>query len=114
MLFWTATDLEMKLSAFRDYYNEYRVHSGVGKTPIERTETKAAILKLYRWCKHCRLRNADRGMRKDSAGNTKPLESERHCNSPGTACASEVYKLDKREYCLVSAGLSDAAFILLF
>ena len=54
MLFWTATGLELKLSAFKDYYNEYRVHSGLGKTPIERTETKGADLKMYRWRKHCR------------------------------------------------------------
>jgi putative transposase len=55
MLFWTATDLEVKLSAFKDYFNEYRVHSALnGKTPIERTEAKGVNLKLYRWRKHCR------------------------------------------------------------
>src|SRR5437763_4146991 len=27
MLFWTATDLEGKLLAFRSYYNEHRTHS---------------------------------------------------------------------------------------
>src|SRR5215472_927833 len=34
LLFWTATDLEMKLTAFRDYYNRYRSHAGLkGATP---------------------------------------------------------------------------------
>jgi transposase InsO family protein len=54
-LFWTATDLELKLSAFTDYYNRYRVHAALkGHTPIESTESKRADLKLYRWRKHCR------------------------------------------------------------
>jgi transposase InsO family protein len=48
-LFWTATDLELKLSAFTDYYNRYRVHAALkGHTPIESTESKRADLKLYR------------------------------------------------------------------
>ena len=55
LLFWTATDLEMKLIAFRDYYNEYRCHAGLkGETPIETPESKGAELKHYRWQKHCR------------------------------------------------------------
>ena len=54
-LFWTATDLELKLSTFKDYYNKYRVHAALkGQTPIETTESKGADLKLYRWQKHCR------------------------------------------------------------
>src|SRR5262249_18341308 len=54
-LFWTAADLELKLSAFKGYFNEYCVHSALkGKTPIERPETKGVDLKLYRWRKHCR------------------------------------------------------------
>jgi putative transposase len=55
MLFWTDMDLELKLSAFKEYFNEYRVHSALsGKTPIERADAKGADLKLYRWRKHCR------------------------------------------------------------
>ena len=55
LLFWTATDLETKLIAFRDYYNEYRCHAGLkGETPIETPESKGAELKHYRWQKHCR------------------------------------------------------------
>lgn len=54
-LFWTATDLELKLSAFKDYYNRYRVHSALkGQTPIETPEFRDAELKSYRWRKHCR------------------------------------------------------------
>src|SRR4030095_4724300 len=35
LLFWTAADLEMKLIAFRDYYNGYRSHDALkGETPI--------------------------------------------------------------------------------
>ena len=35
-LFWTAVDLEAKLSEFRDYYNLHRSHAGLaGKTPEE-------------------------------------------------------------------------------
>jgi hypothetical protein len=55
VVFWTATDLEMKLIAFRRYYNEYRSHAGLkGETPIETPESKGAELKHYRWQKHCR------------------------------------------------------------
>jgi transposase InsO family protein len=54
-LFWTSIDLDLKLSAFKDYYNRYRVHAALkGQTPIETAESKGADLKLYRWRKHCR------------------------------------------------------------
>jgi putative transposase len=55
LLFWTATDLELKLLSFKDYYNRYRVHSALeGQTLIETPKSKGAELKLYRWQKHCR------------------------------------------------------------
>jgi transposase InsO family protein len=55
LLFWTATDLEVKLLSFRDYYNRYRTHSALeGQTPIKNLESKRAELKLYRWQAHCR------------------------------------------------------------
>jgi putative transposase len=55
LLFWTATDLEMKLIAFRDYYNGYRGHGGLkGETPVATLESKGANLKSYRWRQHCR------------------------------------------------------------
>jgi putative transposase len=54
-LFWTATDLEQKLSAFKSYYNEYRSHQGLeGRTPIETPESKGADIQSPRWQRHCR------------------------------------------------------------
>jgi len=48
-------DLEMKLFAFRDYYNRYRSHAGLkGSTPIETPESKSANLTRYHWQSHCR------------------------------------------------------------
>jgi transposase InsO family protein len=57
-LFWTAVDLESKLSEFRDYYNLHRSHAGLaGKTPEEPPEVNVcATLKSYRWRGHCRGR----------------------------------------------------------
>jgi len=47
LLFWTATDLELKLLSFRDYYNRYRTHSArEGQTPIKNPGSKRAELKL--------------------------------------------------------------------
>ena len=55
LLFWTATDLEMKLIAFREYYNRHRTHAGLnGATPIETPESKGASLMCYWWQSHCR------------------------------------------------------------
>jgi hypothetical protein len=54
LLFWTAIDLEMKLFAFRDYYNKHRTHCALkGQTPIKNPESKSANLKNYGWQKHC-------------------------------------------------------------
>ena len=55
-LFWTAVDLESKLSEFRDYYNLHRSHAGLaGKTPQEPPEVNVcATLRSYRWRGHCR------------------------------------------------------------
>jgi hypothetical protein len=42
-LFWKATDLELKLSEFKDYFNKYRVHAALkGQTPIETPISKIA------------------------------------------------------------------------
>jgi len=55
LLFWTATDLELKLTTFKEYYNRYRTHSGLeGRTPIESSGSKGIDIKSYRWQKHCR------------------------------------------------------------
>jgi putative transposase len=54
-LFWTTTDLELKLAAFQEYYNEYRTHAGLdGHTPVEIQGLRVIDLKSYRWKKHCR------------------------------------------------------------
>jgi transposase InsO family protein len=55
LLFWTAADLETKLSAFQKYYNEQRTHSALeGKTPVEASHSKRGDIKSYRWQQHCR------------------------------------------------------------
>jgi hypothetical protein len=55
LLFWTGTDLEIKLIAFRDYYNGHRTHAALeGKTPVETPESQGAELKRYGWQTHCR------------------------------------------------------------
>src|SRR5215813_11221693 len=54
-LFWTATDLELKLTAFKNYYNQYRTHAGLeGQTPVEAPQSRAINFRSYRWQKHCR------------------------------------------------------------
>jgi hypothetical protein len=53
LLFWTATDLELKLLSFTDYYNRYRTHSALeDQTPIKNPESKRAELKRYCWQTH--------------------------------------------------------------
>jgi putative transposase len=55
LLFWTATDLETKLIAFRDYYNGYRGHAGLkGQPPVVAPDSTGASLQSYRWQSHCR------------------------------------------------------------
>ena len=54
LLFWTAADLEMKLSEFKTYYNTSRVHASLRQTPIPTAESKRVNLKSYTWQRHCR------------------------------------------------------------
>jgi len=55
LLFWTATDLELKLMAFNEFYNNYRTHSALtGQTPIEAPDSKNIDVGSYRWREHCR------------------------------------------------------------
>jgi putative transposase len=55
LLFWTVADLEVKLIAFKTYYNGYRVHASLeGQTPIKTSESTGVNFKSYRWQKHCR------------------------------------------------------------
>ena len=54
MLFWSAPDLEHKLSEFEDFFNAHRAHASLnGRTPVQRRKEVAA-LKHYRWAEHCR------------------------------------------------------------
>ncbi len=57
-LFWNRFDLARKLSEFRDYYNEHRVHRSLGgTTPAEWAGESAptrAQLDRYGWRDHCR------------------------------------------------------------
>ena len=54
MLFWSAPDLEQKLSEFQDFYNAHRAHASVeGRTPVP-TRKDVATLNHYRWAAHCR------------------------------------------------------------
>jgi putative transposase len=54
-LFWTATDLENKLSEYQCYYNESRTHSGRdGCTPIDTSGNKVVDINKHSWDKLCR------------------------------------------------------------
>ena len=55
VLFWTAADLESKLSVFQTYFNGYRTHEALkGQTPIESAKSSGLNFKSYRWQQHCR------------------------------------------------------------
>jgi putative transposase len=55
--FWTHSDLERNLEAYKTYYNQHRCHTGLaGVTPAQRSGAPApplACLDSYRWRKHC-------------------------------------------------------------
>lgn len=57
-LFWNTYDLEEKLQAFQNYYNEYRVHTSLnGESPADtdqRTTKPKADLYNHHWQSHCR------------------------------------------------------------
>jgi len=55
--FWNSADLTRKLEAFRDYYNELRVHRSLdGTTPAQRASKQqrgSVALSSYAWRQHC-------------------------------------------------------------
>ena len=57
LFFWNARDLERKLDEFRIYFNEVRVHSGIGGTTpdlhAELAEARITSLDYYRWQSRC-------------------------------------------------------------
>jgi hypothetical protein len=48
LLFWTVVDLDAKLSEFQHYYNEHRVHSGLGAKLPDSAEAAPINLASYR------------------------------------------------------------------
>lgn len=58
VLFWTATDLERKLTEFQRYYNAERVHASLdGVTPADfggELKPRRADLSDFKWKSHCR------------------------------------------------------------
>ena len=57
LYFWKTDDLTRKLAAFRDYYNEFRVHRSLdGTTPVRQAGAASpppAALDTYAWQQHC-------------------------------------------------------------
>jgi len=55
--FWSQSDLEWKLEAYKTYYNQHRCHTGLaGVTPAQRSGAPApplARFDSYRWRQHC-------------------------------------------------------------
>jgi transposase InsO family protein len=58
VLYWTAGDLEQKLTRFQKYYNRHRIHSSLaGVTPDSKAEmptSPVANRNNYRWRSDCR------------------------------------------------------------
>ena len=55
-LFWTATDLEMKLLEFQRYFNGHRAHAALDGRPPETIPEESGVrarLGSYRWQPHC-------------------------------------------------------------
>ncbi len=54
MLFWSAPDLDKKLSEFQTFFNDHRAHSSLdGRTPVQ-NRNDVATLDRYGWKEHCR------------------------------------------------------------
>ena len=57
VFFWNSVDLTRKLDAFRDYYNEFRVHRSLdGETPAQRAgdpPPEPISLGHHAWRQHC-------------------------------------------------------------
>ena len=57
VLFWNSVDLERKLTTFKDYYNDARVHAPFdGNTPMEvggKSTTRRANISHITWQSHC-------------------------------------------------------------
>ena len=56
--FWNSIDLQRKLDAFKDYYNQHRTHSALsGQSPAKygpSVSQKSVDARRYGWQSHCR------------------------------------------------------------
>ena len=56
-LFWGKTDLQRKLDSFKDYYNQYRVHTALEhQTPAKKARIRTSLraeLTCFSWKSHC-------------------------------------------------------------
>lgn len=55
VLIWNACDLQKKIDAFKEYFNESRAHAGIdGITPGNKCSDNKKVLSLntYKWKKH--------------------------------------------------------------
>jgi putative transposase len=56
LLFWNSVDLTRQLEAFRDYYNNFRIHRSLGgSTPTQHAgaaSPRPAALNTYPWQQH--------------------------------------------------------------
>jgi len=57
LFYWNAKDLQRKLDEFKSYFNQSRVHAGIGGTipdhHAELAESKITSPDRYRWQSHC-------------------------------------------------------------
>ena len=54
MLFWSAPDLDKKLSEFQTFFNDHRARSSLdGRTPVQ-NRNDVATLDRYAWKEQCR------------------------------------------------------------
>ena len=64
LFFWNSVDLTRKLAAFRDYYNEFRVHRSLGGTTLAQqagaAPPRSAALNCYAWHNHCQVYSRSR------------------------------------------------------
>jgi transposase InsO family protein len=55
--FWSQVDLQRKLDSFKEYYNDYRVHSSIGQPSDEKsknTSSKNLNSNHFGWKAHCK------------------------------------------------------------
>ena len=76
MLFWSAVDLEQKLSGFTDFYNENRTHASLGRT---NADPEAAE------CRNARLLSMGRALSRTLSESCCSLKTEQGRFRPGVS-----------------------------